>query len=528
MLEQQLSRPATKTIGWVLSIALILPILSVLFTAASSTPPPELQAHFLSVLLPRYVLTTFALIFGVTFVAALFGVTCAWLVNIYDFPGRRLLTWGLLLPFAVPPYLSAYAYVDFFQVTGPVFSWLRANGWASEGLNSINVRNLGTATVVIAGGLFPYFFLACTAALRRESMTMLDAARTLGASAFTVFFRLGLPILRPAIAAGGLFVIFEVLNEFGAVDHFALDTFATGLYRAWYGYGDKTLASQLAGAFLVLAFVVILCDYLLRGRARYATSKTVRQLPRQKLSGVVAFAVSAFCTLPVVIGFVIPCSIFLFHYLQSTPAPYQTETLPLALRSLGLATITSSLAVLIGAMIAWAFRTIGSKRNGQLAKIFSTLGYSIPGSLVAIGVLQLLPVQLGYLSLLVVALLTRFSGIAVRNLEAGFEKITPSMEAAARTLGATPTKVLIKIFAPLLTPAGLAAWLLIFVDTIKELPASIILRPFDFQILPIFIYNLASDERLADASGAALLLVLVCLLPVGLLYRKLFFERIHS
>ena len=236
-----------------------------------------------------------------------------------------------------------------------------------------------------------------------------------------------------------------------------------------------------------------------------------------------------FCFIPIVIGFVVPCTIFLFHYLDTSFTAYQTAIVPLAIRSLALAAITSSLAIIVGAVITWAFRTIGTRQNdGRIAKIFATLGYSIPGSLVAIGVLQLIPVHFGYLSLLVVALLTRFSGIAVRNLEAGFEKITPSMEASARTLGATPTKVFIKIFAPLLTPAMLAAWLLIFVDTIKELPATIILRPFDFQVLPIYIYNLASDERLADASGAALLLVLICLLPIGLLYRRLFSERNYS
>jgi iron(III) transport system permease protein len=472
---------------------------------------------------------TLILIIGVGMLSAVFGITCAWFINLYDFPGRKVLAWCLLLPFAVPPYLSAYAYVDFFQVTGTLFNWLRDHGVSTDAANYFNIRNPVSAIIVMAGGLFPYFFLSCSAALRRESMSMLDAARTLGASSFSVFFRLGLPILRPAIAAGGLFVVFEVLNEFGAVDHFGLDTFATGLYRAWYGYGNKGLASQLAGAFLVVAFLVILCDNILRGRARYAASKTVRQLPRQKLRGTKAVMVGFFCLIPVALGFLIPCLIFLFHFLETDSKTYQTSIFPLALRSLALATVTSTLAIAVGTVIAWAFRTVGSRRKeGRTAKTFATLGYSIPGALVAIGVLQLIPIEFGYLTLLIVGLLTRFSGIAVRNLEAGFEKITPSMEASARTLGATPTKVFFKIFAPLLTPAILAAWLLIFVDTIKELPATIILRPFDFQVLPIYIYNLASDERLSDASGAALLLVLICLLPIALLYRRLFAERNHS
>jgi iron(III) transport system permease protein len=472
---------------------------------------------------------TFLLIIGVSLLSAIFGITCAWFINIYEFPGRRALAWCLLLPFAVPPYLSAYAYVDFFQVTGPLFTWLSYHGLPPEAANFFNIRNPVAAIIIISGGLFPYYFLACTAALRRESMSMLDAARTLGASSFSVFFRLGIPLLRPAIAAGGLFVIFEVLNEFGAVDHFALDTFATGLYRAWYGYGDKGLASQLAGAFLAIALLVILCDYLLRGRARYSTSKTIRQSPRQKLQGKNAATVFLFCLIPVSIGFIIPGLIFLFHFFETDFKSYQTSVYPLAIRSVALATVTSTLAVTAGTFIAWAFRTIGSQKSGnRIAKNLATLGYSIPGALVAIGVLQLIPIEFGYLTLLVAGLLTRFSGIAVRNLEAGFERITPAMEASARTLGATPAKIFVKIFTPLLTPAMLAAWLLIFVDTVKELPATIILRPFDFQVLPIYIYNLASDERLADASGAALLLVLLCLIPVGLLYRKLFSERNHA
>ncbi len=516
-----------RTLGWILSLALFAPIVAIIFAGLSTEVDEELQQHFVSVLLPRYTSTTLLLMVGVTAIAGLFGVTTAWLINVYEFPGRKFMAWALLLPFAVPAYLSAYAYVDFFQVTGPAFGVLRDRGLVDNVGHWWNVRHESVAVVVLAASLYVYFYLACTAALRRESPSLLEAARTLGVGGVARFRLIGLPLMRPAIAAGGLFVIFEVLNDFGAVDHFALDTFATGLYRAWHGYGEKALATRLALTFLLLALVIMLTEYVIRGRTRYAALRAPHDLRREHLSAIESLMAFGFCAVPLALGFLGPVSIFFYHLAIAAEGAGFTAYAPMAIRSLGLAAAASTCAVVVGGTIAWAFRReIEAQRRSASVKVLATLGYSISGSLVAIGILQLLPISVGYLILLLYALLARFSGIAVRNLEAGIEKVTPSMEGAARTLGANSWQVLTRVYAPLLAPALGSAWLLIFVDSVRELSATIILRPFDFQVLPIYIYNLASDERLADAAGAALLLIGLCLIPVWVLYRRIFAEQV--
>ncbi len=478
----------------------------------------EVWRHLAAHLLPRYGSTTIALLVAVTAATIVWGVGCAWLVSVYEFPGRRALAWGAVLPFTVPSYIAAYAYVDFFQATGPAFGWLgRVFGDVSGLARSVNVRSFPTAVVVMAAALCPYVYLSCLAYLKRQAPNLADAARTLGRSALGTFLHLGLPLLRPAIAAGGLLVALEVLNDFGTVDHFALDTMATGLYRVWYGYGERDLASQFAAIFLVVVVAIIAVERLLRGRARYWATKGAtrpqRRLPLGRVGGVLA---ALFCASPAIVGFVGPTLILASHALSTEITRELALSVPIIGRSVLLGLVVSVSTVVVALIL--------TTTRSRLPRAVATLGYAIPGGLVAVGVLTAMPLTIGMLPLLAYALLIRFVAIPTQSLDAAQAQITPSMLQAARTLGAGPWRSFRKIQLSLVGSAAMGAGLLVFIDTVKELPVAMILRPFDFELLPIRVYNLASDERLGAAAVGAILLILVGVPPVVWLHGRMLKE----
>ncbi len=449
-------------------------------------------SHLLEHLLPRYVATTAILVVAVVSLASLFGVGCAWLVSLYDFPARRTFSWAIILPFTVPAYLAAYAYVDVLPV-----------------------RNLPMAILVLASALAPYTYLACMASLRRQSPHLVDAARTLGLSAPRAFLRLGVALLRPAIAGGALLIALEVLNDFGAVDHFALDTMATGLFRVWFGYGDRGLASQFAFVFLVLVIATVAAERGLRGRARYWPLRATGRVPRRlRLTGWAALAAVSLCSAPVVVGFVGPVAILLWNATKVDLAQELARTMPLIGRSVLLGVVVSALAVGLALVLTVRSSHRPERWFSRLPKVVATLGYAIPGGLIAVGILITVPLTLGMVPLLMYGLVVRFVAIPTQSLAAAQALITPSMTIAARTLGAGPWRAFRKIHLPLLTPSALGAALLVFVDTVKELPVAMILRPLDFELLPIRIHNLASDERLEGAAVGAALLILISIPPL--------------
>lgn len=483
----------------------------------------EVWQHLAEHLLPRYATTTIALLVCVVVLASIWGVGSAWLVSVYDFPVRRVLAWGVVLPFTVPSYLAAYAYVDFFQATGPAFTWLeQLFGDVSTLARTFNIRSFPTAVVVLAAALTPYVYLACLACLKRQTPNLVDAARTLGRSQLGAFLGVGLPLLRPAIAGGGLLVALEVLNDFGTVDHFALDTMATGLYRVWYGYGDRALASQFAFIFLVIVGLVIGGERLLRGGARYwPTRSPSHPVRRVRLHGIKAVATVLFCAAPLTIGFIGPVAILTWHALSIEIGVELMNTLPMIGRSVFLGLVVSSLAVIVGFLLTTTTKQGSAKWLDRLPRFVATLGYAIPGGLIAVGVLLALPLTVGMLPLLIYALLIRFVAIPTQTLEAAQAQMTPTMTMAARTLGASPWRTFRKIHLRLLGPGALGAALLVFIDTVKELPVAMILRPFDFELLPIRVHNLASDERLEAATVGAALLILISIPPVIWLHGRM-------
>jgi iron(III) transport system permease protein len=503
-------------------IFLLLPTIAVLASGVGAIDWSE-WTHLRDHLLPRYLQTTVGLLISVITLAIVFGSTSAWLLATTEFRGSRQLSWMLVLPFCMPSYVAAYAYVDFFQLTGPFWAWLNRD-WpkVAELLPRFNVRSFPMAALIMAACLSPYIYVSCFTLLRRQSTNLFDAGRALGLGPLHLFVRIALPLLRPAIAAGALLVGLEVLNDFGTVDHFALDTMATGLYRVWFGYGDRAMASQFAVMFLILVFAAILAERWLRGRARYWTSRGTQENPRrQQLHGWRAVGAFLLCCLPLIIGFVMPVSLILYYLTQVTVMEELIRIVPFVVRSLSLGVVVSVLCLVIALVLV--FHSDNSE-TGAFSKFYSSvasMGYAIPGGLIAVGILLALPIGLGMVTLLVYGQVIRFAGLPTQMVHAGRAAINPSLAMAARTLGAGDMRVFWRVHLPLVASSAMGASLLVLVDSIKELPVSMILRPFDFELLPIRIHNLASDERLESASVGALIMVAISIPPVLWIHRSL-------
>lgn len=499
--------------------------------------------HLFDTVLPEYVANSIWLCLGVGIGVASMGTGAAWLVALNDFPGRRIAEWALLLPMAMPAYVLAYTYTDFLQFVGPVqtslreyFGWKMGDYWFPE------VRSLGGAIVLFSCVLYPYVYLLVRTAFLERAGGMIEAARALGLNPWQGFWRVSIPLARPAIAAGMALALMETLADYGTVAYFAVQTFTTGIYRAWFSLGDRVAAAQLSAALLGFVALLILLERISRGRARYHDSSGRRRATRQVLTGGHALLAQIGCAIPVVIGFALPSTLLVRLALGDVDAEagsFSDRFLLLARNSFVLATVAAVGAALLALLLGFASRD--GRRLSVLAGRVVGLGYAVPGSVIAVGVL--IPVtrldhwladiwqQLGGanpgliltggIAALVYAYLARFLAIALQSVEAGLARITPSMESAARSLGSGPVETLRRVHLPLMRGSLLTAALLVFVDVMKELPATLVMRPFNFDTLATQTFTLAADERLAEASGAALAIVGVGLLPIILLARQI-------
>lgn len=506
-------------------------------------------SHLASTVLPEYVLNSLLLSLGVGLGVALLGVSTAWVTAMTDFPGRRVFEWALLLPLAMPAYVMAYVYTDLLQFVGPIqtflresFAWRRGDYWFPE------IRSLGGAMLMFICVLYPYvYLLARTAFLERGSGTF-EAARSLGLSSWAAFYRVSLPLARPAVAAGAALVLMETLADYGTVAYFAVPTFTTGIYRAWFSLGDRVAAAQLAGALLMFVLLLLAMERLSRGRARF--HETGRRVGvRRPLAGWHAWAAHAVCLLPLLLGFLLPAGLLLNLAFEEGDSAFGMRYLVLAQNSLLVAGISALLAVLLAILLAYGLRIAQEQRSAKgrgmalfarMANRVVGLGYAVPGSVIAVGVL--IPVTrldhwlgarwlewfgtnpglilTGTVAALIYAYLARFLAIALHTIDSGLARVTPSMDAAAKSLGCGPLETLRRVHVPLLRSSVFSASLLVFVDVMKELPATLVMRPFNFDTLATQTYTLAADERLAEASTAALAIVAVGLLPVIFLARQ--------
>jgi len=539
-----LARRASRR--WIVAATLIsaivaLPVFSVLYLALF--PEENIWPHLLETTLPRYLVTTIKLMLGVGLLTLVIGLATAWTVTMCEFPGRRFFEWAMLLPFAVPAYVIAYVYTSLLDYAGPVqralrdwFGWSNAaDYWFPE------IRSLGGATLMLGLVLYPYVYLLARAAFLDQSPSLFAVSRSLGHSALSTFFRVVLPIARPAIAVGLSLVLMETLNDFGTVDFFAVQTLTAGLFDTWMNLGNLGGAAQIATT--MLAFVVILVTlerYSRRKQKQYATRDSREPIQRFILSRPRQAVCLLVCLLPFIFGFAIPAAtlgLYAWEYFDESWTPDFVEN---TLNSLFLSGSAALATLVVGVTLAYS-RRLHNTRGMQILMRLSGLGYAMPGAVLAVGVIvplagldnwidDLLRRSFGVSSgllfsgttfALIFAYTVRFLAVSAGSVESALQKITPSMDMASRSLGHTPGRTLLKVHLPMLRGTLLTAALVVFVDCMKELPATLILRPFNFETLATYVYQFASDERLFHSALPSLIIVLAGIVPIILMSRSI-------
>ncbi len=537
-------------LGWLVfaaslaALVIALPVLGLLASLAAGAT--EAWPHVRDTLLSDIVATSLILALGTGIGVTVFGVASAWLVTMCQFPGRRIFEWALILPLAVPAYVLAYVYTDFLQHAGPVQTALREwTGWGPREYWFPEIRSTGGAILIFSAAFYPYVYLLARAAFLQQSTAMLEASRSLGCGPWAGFRRVALPLARPAIVAGVALALMETLADFGAVAHFEVRTFTTVIYRVWFTMGDRMLAAQLASGLLLFVLMLLVLERWQRGQARYDDARAqYLTMTRYTLGPVQAGLAMLACAIPAVLGFALPFALLVHLTWTAGHDVTSARYISLTLNSVTLAGIAALLAVVLALIIAYAARLRPGRLTGGIMRL-AGLGYAVPGTVIAVGVLIPLAqidnsldsfardwfgvstglVFTGTIVALVYAYLVRFLSISLNAVDAGLTQVTPSMEAAARTLGQGPTGTLWRVHAPILKGGLLTAVLIVFVEVMKELPATLILRPFDFDTLAIQAYRLASDERLAEASTACLVIVAAGLIPILLLSRTIAASR---
>lgn len=488
-------------------------------------------SHLAQSVLPRYVANSVVLVVSVGAGVAVVGAACAWLTAAFDFPGRRWLAWALVLPLAMPAYVVAYAYTDFLQFSGPVQTWLRElTGWRAREYWFPEVRSLPGAACLLVLVLFPYVYLPVRAAFIERSPNLMHAARLAGLNGWQAFVRVALPLTRPALAAGVALAGMETLADYGVMSYFAVETLTTGIFKAWFSLGDRAAAAQLSLMLLGAVALVLWLERSSRGRARFQAAGAASAAPR-RLPGAIGWCATLVCLLPVVLGFFLPLAILL--RLAWGESVFLVRYMALVTNSFTAAGLAAALAVAAALVLAYAAR-LQPRASVRFSVRLAGLGYAVPGAVLAVAILvplagfdnaldAFLQAHLGVksgllltgsITALVYAYVVRFVALALTNVEAGLARITPGMDEAARTLGCSPLALMVRVHVPLLTRALLIGALLVFVDALKELPATLVLRPFDFDTLATQAYNLAKDERLAEAALPSLTIVAISLLPV--------------
>jgi iron(III) transport system permease protein len=492
-------------------------------------------SHLWSTVLPEYIGNSFAIAAIVMVLVAAIGIGCAWLVAVFDFPGKRLFEWALILPLAMPAYVVAYAYTDFLQFSGPVQTALRATfDWQARDYWFPQIRSVGGAGILFALVLYPYVYLLVRNAFLERSPRMWDAARTLGAGPWEAFFKVSLPLARPAAAAGIALALMETLADYGAVAYFGVPTLTTGIYKSWYAFSDQVAAAQIAAVLLLTVTILMLLEQKSRGRARYyATGARIDAQPAHRLDGASAWGAALFCALPVILGFLLPVLILLRLLLDEESLNFGVRYFGWLYNTITVAGVTAVIAIVICLLLAYAARVSKSPLQAACNRIVS-MGYAIPGAVIAVGILIPLSridqwsadhgagfVLAGSLVALIYAYLVRFLAVSYQSVQAGLVKITPSMDASARSLGHGLGSMLLRIHTPLLWRSVVTAGLLVFVDVVKELPATLTIRPFNFDTLAVITYQLAADERLAEAALPAFTIVMIAFVPVLILARAI-------
>ena len=525
--------------GWAIAVWLIaalvgLPITVVVGSIFANTG--DIWAHLASTVLVQYVTNSLLLMAGVAVGVLVIGVGTAWLVTLCRFPGGHWFEWALLLPLAAPAYLLAYTYTEWLEYYGPIQTGLRTMfGWDSVADYWFpNVRSVGGAIAMFSLTLYPYVYMLARVAFLEQSVCTLEASRSLGCSPWKSFAKVAVPLARPAVMAGLALALMETLNDFGTVQYFSVPTFTTGIYRTWFGMGERVAAAQLAAVLMLFILALILLERGSRRRAKYYQAKNSSKVPKKyELHGLHGLLATAACFVPILCGLLIPAGLLLQMTLSNWEETLDDNFLELAQHSVILAGITAGVAIVLSLLLGYGQR-LNSSQPMQLGVRLASMGYGIPGAVIAVGIL--IPIAQfdhavsswlenslgistglllsGTLGALIFAYLVRFLAVSLGTVETGLGKIRPSLDDAARSLGCSPSRTLVRIHLPLMSSSLLTAMMLVFVDVMKELPATLVMRPFNFDTLAVRVYQYASDERLSEASAPALMILLVGLVPV--------------
>jgi len=533
------SRISPWSVGAILIATMVLvPIVAVIWFAL--TPTENIWPHMLRTTLPRYLANTAVLMFSVGALTAMIGTGAAWLVVMYQFPGRKILQWALLMPLAVPAYVGAYALVDFLEYAGPVQTALRETmGWANaRDYWFPDIRTRGAAILVLSAALYPYVYLLARAAFREQSGAAYEVAQALGAGAFGRFWRVGLPLARPAIAAGVAVVMMETVNDFGTVDYFAVQTLTTGIFSVWLQAGNLGGAAQLATCVLGLVIILVALEKISRRKSKFfGSARGQRPVTPTQLTGWTATAVTTLCLLPFIGGFLLPVAVLLTHAFDASQwvAPGLRKAIVHTITVGGIAAV---LTVLGGVFMVYGVR-LTRKRLPALLMPVTAIGYAAPGAVLGLGILVPLAkfdnmladtvvgfgfsdpglIFTGSAAALTLAYVVRFFAIGQGTADAALGRVSPSLPMAARSLGRTAGGTLRAVHLPLVKASVGSALLLVFVDCVKELPATLLLRPFNYDTLATRVHAKASLENIAEAAPAALMITVVGLAAVAFLAR---------
>ena len=515
-------------------LLVVIPIMTVM--SFIFQPSTELWGHLSENLLIDYLLNTGMIVISVALLTIVIGVSCAWLVTNFTFPGVNIFKWLLVMPIAIPTYVSAYIYAGLFEPSGMIFDSVENYlGLGKELYDLIELRNIYGVIFILSICLYPYVYLLSYSSFKEQSYCAIEVGKSLGLSDKELFSRVSIPLARPGIIAGVSLVVMESLAEFGTMDYYGVRTFTTGIYRTWFAFGDETSALHLASILLTFVFIIIIIEKFSRGKSQYVnTSQKSKKIKARDLNGIYGIYACLWCLLFTLLGFILPVIQLLFWLSETYSYIFEDYYIQIIKNTVTIATIASVIIVLISIYSSYINRSTDNLYIKSSLKIF-TLGYSIPGVVIAVGIIiplamvdsfqaRIFGSPLYYLSgsffALVLCYLVRFSTISYNATESGLDKIKKNIDLTVRSFGLSDFAILKKVHMPIMKTTLITSFILVFVDIVKELPATLILRPFNFDTLAINIYELASSEQLSYIASPSLILIIISLIPVILLIRK--------
>lgn len=529
-----------KTSSGVLALLLVLPILAIFTTAVGETN--ELFSHLMSTVMPTYAFNTVALVAGTMALSLLFGIPSAWVMAMCRIPGERVLQWALVLPLAMPGYIVGYIFTDWFDFAGPIQILLRdLTGWGPGDYWFPDIRTLTGAIIVLSLVLYPYVYLLCRAAFMEQNVSLLQSARLLKCSPWESFRRISLPLVRPSIAVGLSLVAMETVGDFGTVSYFAVNTLTTAVYDTWLGYSSLTAAAKISAIMLVVVILLLSTErYSRRKQKLFQNQFSSREDFRYKLTGWKKWLAVSWCWGLVCVAFIFPLGQLVIYAYKYFAQSWTAEFREYALNSLYVSLTAAVIGVLVALIVNFCQRVNPGRKSLAFMRL-SSMGYAVPGTVLAIGVM--VPVLFmdhlvndvakymdwgrpglifsGSMFALIFAMVVRFSAVAIGSIESSLSKVSPSLDMASRTMGCNANTMLWRVHFPLVRRGALIAGLLVFIESMKELNAALLLRPFNFETLATYVYNFASDEHLELAAMPAVLLVLVGLVPLVIVNRSL-------